>query len=98
MLSRIHARLKQQLIERDGMSEKVAENLSKFILIKKGHLNKDGSVTTEGSIRGNMTPEDRAIDRAVKQNGGLPQYYKYDAKTNRAHKITGKGWKRKGKK
>jgi hypothetical protein len=45
-----------------------------------------------------MTPEERAIDRAVKQNGGLPQYYKYDAETNRANKITGKGWKRKGKK
>ena len=26
------------------------------------------------------------------------EYYKYDAETNRAHKITGKGWKRKGKK
>ena len=98
MLSRIHSNLKQRLIAENNLSDKVAENLSKFILIKKGHLNKDGTPTIEGSIRGNMTPEERAIDRAVKQNGGLPQYYKYDAETNRAHKITGKGWKRKGKK
>ena len=98
MLSRIHARLKQQLIDRDGMSEKVAENLSRTLLIRRGHLNKDGTPTTEGIIRGNMTPEERAIDRAVKQNGGLPQYYKYDAETNRAYKRTGKGWKRKRKK
>ena len=98
MLSRIHARLKQQLIERDDMSDKVAENLSKFILVKRGHLNRNGTPTMQGSIRGDMTPEERAIDRAVKQNGGLPQYYRYDEETNRAYKITGKGWKRRGKK
>jgi hypothetical protein len=80
------------------MSDKVAENLSKFILIKRGHLNRDGTPTIEGSIRGNMTPGERAIDRAVKRSGGLPQYYKYDEETNRAHKIIGKGWKRNVKK
>ena len=43
MLSRIHSRLKQKLIEEDKLSEKVAEYLSKLILVKKGHLNKDGT-------------------------------------------------------
>ena len=43
MLSRIHARLKKKLIVEDKLSEKVAENLSKLILVKKGHLNKDGT-------------------------------------------------------
>ena len=43
MLSRIHARLKQKLIKEDKLSEKVAENLSKLILVKKGYLNKDGT-------------------------------------------------------
>ena len=43
MLSRLHARLKNKLIEEDKLSDKVAENLSKLILVKKGHLNKDGT-------------------------------------------------------
>ena len=51
MLSRLHARLKQKLIEEDKLSEKVAENLSKLILVKKGHLNKDG--TTRETQRNN---------------------------------------------
>lgn len=43
MLSRIHARLKNKLIKEDKLSDKVAENLSKLILVKKGYLNKDGT-------------------------------------------------------
>ena len=43
MLSRLHARLKQKLITEDKLSDKVAENLSKLILVKKGHLNRDGT-------------------------------------------------------
>ena len=51
MLSRIHSRLKNKLIEEDKLSDKVAENLSKLILVKKGYLNKDG--TTRESQRDN---------------------------------------------
>tara|TARA_Y100001951_G_scaffold66148_1_gene53153 strand:+ start:405 stop:575 length:171 start_codon:yes stop_codon:yes gene_type:complete len=47
MLSRIHARLKQKLIEKDNLSDKVAENLSKLILVKKGYLNRDGTTRKE---------------------------------------------------
>tara|TARA_B110000495_G_C22468451_1_gene290769 strand:+ start:87 stop:383 length:297 start_codon:yes stop_codon:yes gene_type:complete len=96
MLSRIHSRLKQQLIEK-GTEELEAEGLAKNILIQRGHLNKDGSVTTEGYIRGNMSAADRAIDRAVKRSGGIPDYYEYDAEKNYAYKRTGKGvWRKKG--
>jgi len=95
MLSRIHTRLKEQLIEK-GTDELEAEELSKNILIKRGHLNKDGSVTAEGQIRGNMSAEERAIDRAVKRFGGIPEYYEYDREKNYAYKKTGKGlWRRK---
>ena len=66
MLSRIHSRLKQQLIDK-GREESEAEGLAKNILVQRGHLNKDGSVTTEGYIRGNMSASERAIDRAVKR-------------------------------
>ena len=51
MLSRIHSRLKNKLIEEDKLSDKVAENLSKLILVKKGYLNKDG--TTRETQRNN---------------------------------------------
>ena len=47
MLSRLHARLKNKLMEEDKLSDKVAENLSKLILVKKGHLNKDGTTREE---------------------------------------------------
>jgi len=96
MLPRIHTRLKEQLMEK-GTKELEAEELSKNILIKRGHLNKDGSVTTEGYIRGNMSAEERAIDRAVKRYGGIPEYYEYDPIKNYAYKKTGKGIWRKGK-
>jgi hypothetical protein len=43
MLSRLHSRLKNKLIEEDKLSDKVAENLSKLILVRKGHLNRDGT-------------------------------------------------------
>ena len=96
MLPRIHTRLKEQLMEK-GTKELEAEELSKNILIKRGHLHKDGSVTTEGYIRGNMSAEERAIDRAVKRHGGIPEYYEYDPIKNYAYKKTGKGIWRKGK-
>ena len=43
MLSRLHSRLKNKLMEEDNLSDKVAENLSKLILVRKGHLNRDGT-------------------------------------------------------
>ena len=96
MLSRIHSRLKQQLMDK-GREELDAEEFAKNILIQRGHLNKDGSVTTEGYIRGNMSAADRAIDRAVKRFGGIPEYYEYDAEKKYAYKKTGKGaWRKKG--
>jgi|TARA_R100001530_G_scaffold88054_1_gene61302 hypothetical protein len=97
MLSRIHTRLTQQLIE-SGTGELEAEELAKNILVQRGHLNRDGSVTTEGYIRGNMSAEERAIDRAIKRFGGIPEHYEYDPVKNYAYKKTGKGiWRKRGK-
>ena len=96
MLPAIHERLKQQLIDK-GKETEEAETLSKNILIKRGHLNKDGSATIDGHIRGNMSPAERAIDRAVKKSGGIPDYYQYNKETNYASKIIRKEkWKNKG--
>ena len=96
MLPAIHKRLKQQLMDK-GREDADAEALSKNILIKRGHLNSDGTATAEGHRRGNMTASERAIDRAVKRSGGIPDYYEYNPETNYASKITGKGvWKKKG--
>ena len=47
MLSRIHARLTQQLIE-SGTGELEAEELAKNILVQRGHLNREGAESTEG--------------------------------------------------
>jgi hypothetical protein len=93
MLPPLHERLKQQLIGK-GTPEEEAERFAKNILIKRGHLNKDGTATIEGQIRGNMSAADRAIDRAVKRSGGIPDYYKYDSETNYASKLTGKRYGR----
>ena len=79
-----------------GREDADAEALSKNILIKRGHLNLDGTATAEGHRRGNMTVSERAIDRAVKRSGGISDYYEYNPKTNYASKLTGKGvWKKK---
>ena len=42
--------------------------------------------TTKGVIRGNMTPGQRAKDRASKASGNPASTYKYNSKTNRATK------------
>ena len=47
-----------------------ARKMAKGILIKRGQMNGDGSDTSSGMIRGMMTPEQRAVDRAVKRFGG----------------------------
>ena len=79
-----------------GREDADAEALSKNILIKRGHLNSDGTATAEGHARGSMTASERAIDRAVKRSGGISDYYEYNPKTNYASKLTGKGvWKKK---
>jgi len=56
------------------------------LLIKRGHLMADGkTLTKEGRKRNAMTAEERAKDRAAKEQGGNPSDFVYDRKTNKAY-------------
>ena len=71
----LHSRLSSQV----GNS-----NLAKNILINRGHMNLDGSLTSKGQSRNIMTASERAIDRASKSSGNSPSDYTYNPTTNRA--------------
>ena len=74
---------KNQLFNR--LSAQVGnENLAKNILIERGHMNNDGSLTIEGKKRDSMTAAERAIDRASKESGRSISDYKYNSETNTA--------------
>lgn len=61
---------------------------AKRILVNRGHMTEDGTLTQEGLIRSNMTPEERAIDRQRKRSKeGDTESYVYDNVTNRAVKV-----------
>lgn len=61
------------------------KELAVRILIKRGHLKKDGkTLTKKGQLRDNMTARERAIDRASKRSGRSPSDYTYNPKTNQA--------------
>lgn len=62
------------------------EETAKQILIKRGHMNANGSLTPAGMKRDNMTAAERAKDRAAKSTGASPTTFTYDPKTNRARK------------
>ena len=74
---------KNQLFNR--LTDQVGDgNLAKNILINRGHMNKDGSLTYEGQIRDNMTAEERAINRASSKSGNVSSHYVYNPITNKA--------------
>jgi len=79
-------RLTDQILNDRKITYSEAARLAKGLLIKRGHLNKDGSYTYEGNIRSLMTPGERAIDRAVKRYGGKASNYKYNETKNYAYK------------
>ncbi|MFN5974975.1 MAG: hypothetical protein ACK48U_11060 [Planctomyces sp.] len=61
------------------------EEMAKKILIQRGHMREDGTLTAEGASRDSMTAEERAKDRAVKlSKGGKVKDYVYNPATNRA--------------
>lgn len=83
MVSKIQARLVDQLMAK-GKSREAAFAISTKALQKSGNLEPgSGKPTAKGIERGNMTPAERAKDRAVKATGGKPSDYIYDPKTNR---------------
>jgi len=86
ILAPIWERLTLQISDSKNTDYNNAKNIAKNILIKRGHLNSDGTPTFEGINRGIMTPADRAIDRAISRSGGNHNDYKYDSKKNYAYK------------
>jgi hypothetical protein len=58
--------------------------MAKQILIDRGHMRADGTLTEAGKRRDNMTAAERAIERASKESGKPAKRYIYNPKTNRA--------------
>jgi len=85
-MPKILDRLVKQLMDQ-GKTRSQAYAIAVSSLQKSGNLKKGSTEPTKkGIVRGNMTPEERAKDRAVRRSGGRPSDYVYDAKTNRTRK------------
>lgn len=84
--AKILTRLVSQL-KANGMGAAQANAVAVAQLQKAGNLKK-GSIepTAKGVKRGNMTPAERAKDRAAKESGGKPSEYKYNRFNNTAVK------------
>lgn len=79
---KILKRLVKQLSDK-GMDSGKAHAVAVSALQKSGNLKKGSTEPTKKGIeRGNMTPGERAKDRAVKDRGGRPSDYVYNSKTN----------------
>lgn len=76
-------RLTQQLAAK---GENDAHEMAKGILIARGDMHPDGTLTAHGRARQALGAEGRAKDRAVRRAGGThsPSEYTYDPRTNRA--------------
>jgi len=83
-LPKILERLVSQL-KAKGKSDSAAHAIAVSALQKSGNL-KPGTqtATAKGTRRGNMTPGERAKDRASKKSGKSKRAYKYNKQTNRA--------------
>lgn len=79
--SKLEARLTRQLA---GRGQKGAAGMAHALLVKRGDINADGSLTAHGEQRQALGAAGRAKDRASKQSGRPPSDYKYDPHTNRA--------------
>ena len=62
-MSLLLRRLTAQLVSKENMGYGDAKKMATAILVKRGHLNPDGTTTLTGAIRGSMTAEERAADR-----------------------------------
>lgn len=85
-MPKILDRLVRQL-ETKGKNKQAAFAIATSALQKSGNLKKGSTEpTAKGVKRGNMTPAQRAKDRAVKRSGGSPSDYSYNSKTNQTRK------------
>ena len=74
---------RNQLVDRLA-AQVGSRDMAVGILQKRGHMDKDGNLTSEGAKRNQMTAQERAIDRVTKTTGKPASKYKYNPKTNRA--------------
>ena len=79
ILDRLVSQLKAK-----GKSEEAAYAIANSVLKKSGNLNDKGEATSKGIARGNMTPGQRAKNRASKSSGRPSSDYVYSSSTNRA--------------
>jgi hypothetical protein len=84
-MPKIVERLVSQLVG-NGMSKDKAYAVAVSQMKKAGNLDSSGKETAKGKKRGNMTPAQRAKDRAAKERGGKPSDYKYNRYNNSAVK------------
>lgn len=85
-MPKILDRLVSQL-KSNGVPESKAYAIAVSRLQKSGNLKKGSTKeTAKGKKRGEMTPAERAKDRAAKKGGGKPSDYKYNKKNNTAVK------------
>lgn len=85
-MPKILDRLVSQLIS-NGMDKNKAYAVATKKLQASGNLKKGSNeATAKGKKRGDMTPAERAKDRAAKKRGGKPSEYKYNPHNNSAVK------------
>ena len=84
-MAKIVDRLTKQLIA-NGMDAGKAKAVAVKKMREAGNIDKNGKATKKGKKRGDMTPAQRAKDRAAKTNGGKPSDYKYNKHNNSAVK------------
>lgn len=84
MVSKIVGRLAQQLMD-NGMPRDKAYAVATKKMQESGNVKKGTQkATAKGESRGEMTPAQRAKDRAAKKSGGSPSDYNYNEKNNSA--------------
>lgn len=83
MASKLETRLTKQLVAQGNLG---ARGMARALLLKRGHINKDGTLTGAGKERQALGNAGRAKDRAAKYSGGKHSSadYEYDAETNKA--------------
>lgn len=85
-MPKILDRLVKQLMD-NGVPKDRAYAIATKKLQESGNLKKGTQEATEkGRRRGEMTPAERAKDRAAKRSGGKASDYKYNKKNNTAVK------------
>lgn len=81
--SKLETRLTRQIAAR---GEEDASAIAHGLLVKRGHIKQDGTLTAAGKKRQDLGNDGRAKDREAKYSGGKHKAsdFKYDTKTNAA--------------